>query len=122
MLRFANVATPACAATDVVPERLAPLAPVPGTIATPTVALDVVTVLPNASRTATWGFGVRLAPALPFAGDAVTASAVAAPGLPVAVNVTGEPEGAALLAATLFAPAVLPNVSVADARPSVSLF
>src|SRR5712675_886833 len=82
MPRFANVATPPSAAIEVVPDKVAPLAPVPGTIATAMDAVDPVTVLPKASRTATCGAGDSVAPALPFAGETVTASATAAPGVP----------------------------------------
>src|SRR5206468_1924908 len=42
---------------------------------------------------------------------------VAGPTLPVAVNVTGDPERPVATAATLFAPAVVPSVSVVCVKP-----
>src|SRR5437773_5297569 len=49
MLRSAKVATPATAATVVVPERVAPLVPVPAVIVSVTSPANLVAVLPNAS-------------------------------------------------------------------------
>ncbi len=55
MLSPLKVATPATALTATVPDRMAPLVPVPEVMATAIGALEVVTVLPLASCTATTG-------------------------------------------------------------------
>src|SRR5881394_3452250 len=79
MDRLENVATPLTAATVVVPDSV----PLPGLVpmATVMLALELVTVLLNASCTVTCTAGVMEAPAISFAGWAVNASLVAAAGL-----------------------------------------
>ena len=63
MLRFVNVATPFTALTVVVPERVAPAAPVPGVMDSVTGAEEEVTVLPRVSWIATTGWVVNTSPA-----------------------------------------------------------
>src|SRR2546427_232053 len=77
MLKSAKVATPATAATVVVPDRLPP----PGlfAIATVTLALKPVAVLPKASRAITSTWGVILAPAVAVLGCTLNSSSVAGP-------------------------------------------
>src|SRR3954464_711092 len=72
MDRLENVATPEDAATVVVPDSVPPPGFVP--IATVTEALELVTVLPNASCTATCTAGERLTPAVALLGCTVKAS------------------------------------------------
>src|SRR5512140_1779669 len=78
MERSENVATPADADTIAVPDSV----PLPGLvpIATVTFAVEVVTVLPNASCTATRTLGEIAAPAMALVGCAVKASLDAAAG------------------------------------------
>src|SRR5512145_977822 len=79
MLRFAKLATPALAATVVVPERV----PLPGFVPMATVTLPVnpVAVFPWASRAVTWTAGVIEAPAVVLVGGTVKTSRAAAPGV-----------------------------------------
>src|SRR2546430_7902845 len=74
MLRLENVATPAVAATVVVPASVPP----PGfvAIATVTFAVKLVTVLPSPSSTVTWTAGVIAAPATALLGSPVDTRAV----------------------------------------------
>src|SRR5207245_11734471 len=74
-----NVATPADAATVVVPDRV----PAPGFApnATLTLPVNCVAVLPSASRTVTCTAGVIATPAVVVPGCSVNASWVAAPGM-----------------------------------------
>src|SRR6185295_3925153 len=81
MDRLENVATPATAAADVVPESAPPPGLVP--MATVMVAVELVTVLPNVSCTATCTDGLIDAPATTFAGCTVKATFAAAAGLMV---------------------------------------
>src|SRR5512144_1563627 len=76
MERLENVATPADAATVVVPDSVPPpgLAP----MATVMLALDPVTVLPNASCTATRTAGESATPAVASVGWVMKASCAAA--------------------------------------------
>src|SRR5439155_1064140 len=78
ILSVAKVATPLIAATVVVPERT----PAPGfaSIATVTVPVKPVTVLPSASRAVTCTAGLIVAPAVVVPGGTVNASWLAAPG------------------------------------------
>src|SRR5947208_2456432 len=76
MLRFAKVATPLTATTVVAPERVPLAGLVP--IATVTLVVAVVTVLPWASWTATCSAGVIAAPAAVLLGCTVKASFAAA--------------------------------------------
>src|SRR5260221_4677942 len=79
MERFENDATPALAATVVVPESV----PLPGLVPMATVMLadDPVTVLPNWSCTVTWTAGAMAEPAVALEGWTVKASLLAAAGL-----------------------------------------
>jgi hypothetical protein len=78
MLRPPKVATPFTAFTVTVPDRTAPLVPVPVVIASVTGAEDVVTVFPLASCTVTTGGVPKATPAVLLAlGCVVNASFVA---------------------------------------------
>src|SRR5437667_286375 len=79
MERLENVATPATADTVAVPESVPPPALLP--IATVTLAVELVTVLPNVSCTATCTAGLIAAPAAALAGWTMNASLEAAAGL-----------------------------------------
>src|SRR3954451_18525178 len=79
MERLENVATPATAATVVVPDSVPPPGVVP--MATVMLAVELVTVLPKGSCTATCTTGERFTPAVALVGWAVKASLDAAPGL-----------------------------------------
>src|SRR4051812_30820218 len=81
MDRLENVATPLAAATVAVPDSVPPPGLVP--MATVTLAVELVTVLLNASCTVTCTAGAMAAPATAFAGWTVNASLVAAAGLMV---------------------------------------
>src|SRR6185436_6011545 len=98
MDRLENVATPLAAATVVVPDSVPPPGLVP--IATVMFAVEVVTVLPNASCTATCTDGEIAAPAV------------------AVVGCTVKPTWAAAAAVMLNAEDVAP-VSDADAAVSV---
>src|SRR5256885_934916 len=76
MDRVENVATPLTAATVAVPDSVPPPGLVP--IATVTVALELVTVLSNASCTVTRTAGAIATPAVAFTGSTVKASFEAA--------------------------------------------
>lgn len=78
----AKVATPATAATVVPPvqARTAPAVPVPDRIASVTVAVLAVTVLPTESSTVTTGCVSKGTPAAPPAGCVVKAIAAGGPG------------------------------------------
>ena len=99
-----NVATPATAATLVVPDNV----PLPAVTLTVLVAL--VTVLLFASAIRTTGCVDSAEPDAPATGDVDTNTFVAVPGLPVAVNVTGEPDSDPDVVVRVFAPAVVPSV------------
>src|SRR5437868_1674027 len=81
MDRLENVATPVTAATVLVPDSVPPPGLVP--MATVTLAVEVVTVLLNASCTVTCTEGATATPATAFDGWTVNASLVAAAGLMV---------------------------------------
>jgi hypothetical protein len=81
ILRSGNVATPATAGRVVSPVNTPPLGFAP--IATVTVPVKLVAVLPNSSRADTSTAGVIAAPAGVLAGTPVTASAVAVDALTV---------------------------------------
>src|SRR4051812_16912962 len=76
MDRLEKLATPATAATVVVPDSVPPLGLVP--MATVTLAVELVTVLSKASSTATWAAGEMGEPAVVLDGWTVNASFVAA--------------------------------------------
>src|SRR5438876_6845215 len=78
MERLAKLATPATAATVVVPERVPPLGLVP--MATVMLAVELVTVLPKVSCTATWTAGAIDDPAVALVGWTAKASFEAAAG------------------------------------------
>src|SRR5438132_14316019 len=77
MLRPENVATPATAATVVVPAKVPVLGFVP--IATVIFAVNPVAVLPLASWAVTWTAGVIAAPATAFVGCTENTNCVAVP-------------------------------------------
>src|SRR5512140_588389 len=81
MERLENVATPATAATVVVPDNVPPpgLAP----IATVTFAVELVTVFPNASCTATCTAGLMALPAVALVGCTMNATLSGAAGTTV---------------------------------------
>src|SRR5512133_2514750 len=79
MDRLENVATPADADTVMVPDSVPPPGLVP--IATVMPAVELVTVLLNASCTVTCTAGAMETPAVAFVGCALTASLDAAAGL-----------------------------------------
>src|SRR3954469_97571 len=81
MDRLENAATPAVADTVVVPDSVPPPGLVP--MATVTLAVELVTVLPNASCTVPWTAGAMAVPATALAGWTVKASLAAAAGLMV---------------------------------------
>jgi len=83
MTRLVNVATPATAATVVVPESV----PVPEAIDTTTSPVNDVTVLLPESVTLTTGWVVKATPLTAPVGWVVIMALVAAPGLTVKVNV-----------------------------------
>src|SRR5205809_959148 len=64
MLRLEKIATPATAAIVVVPESVAPLVPVPGSIVSVTVPVKLAAVWPEASRAVTSSAGVNTTPAV----------------------------------------------------------
>ena len=78
-LKVENVATPLIAATVIVPERVPLAGLVP--IATVMLLVEVVTVLPRASWTATCTAGVLAAPAAALLGCTVKTSLAAAAAL-----------------------------------------
>src|SRR5512140_997356 len=89
MDRLENVATPATAVTVVVPDNVPPPGLVP--IAIVMLAVEVVTVLPNASCTATCTGGLIAVPAQMLVGWTVQASRSAAAGTPVCCCGVGLP-------------------------------
>src|SRR5512143_2092102 len=79
MDRLENVATPLTAATVVVPDSVPPPGLVP--MATVMLAVELVTVLPNASCTATCTAGAMATPAVALVGWTRKASLEAAAGV-----------------------------------------
>src|SRR5436309_13492699 len=79
MDRLEKVATPATAATVVVPDSVPPPGLVP--IATVMLAVELVTVLPNASCTVTCTAGLTATPAVALVGWTVKATLEAAAGV-----------------------------------------
>src|SRR5262245_31466269 len=84
MDRLEKVATPAIADTVVVPDSVPPPGLVPS--ATVMLAVEVVTVFPNASCTAACTAGLIATPAVAFVGCTVKASRFAAAGLMLKVE------------------------------------
>ncbi len=68
MLSVPNVATPLTRVRVVVPDRTAPLVPVPLAIATVTLPVNAVSVFPNASSAPTWTAGAIAPPATALLG------------------------------------------------------
>src|SRR6266851_7950256 len=81
-----------------------------------TVPRYAVAVLLNLSSAVT--VSVPRVPAITGLGKPVSTSVVATSGIPVAVNVVGDPVSPAPAAANTFAPETVPNVAVIDALPS----
>src|SRR5512141_545086 len=79
MDRLENVATPLTADTVVVPDSVPPLGLKP--MDTVMLAVELVTMFPNASCTATCTAGLIATPAVAFVGCTVKVSVVAAAGL-----------------------------------------
>src|SRR5437667_253844 len=79
MGRVGKLATPATADTVVVPESVPPPALLP--MATVTLAVELVTVLPKVSWTVTWTAGEIAAPAVALVGCTVKANLEAVAGL-----------------------------------------
>src|SRR5437868_6803762 len=95
MDRLENAATPLTAATVVVPDSVPPLGLKP--MDTVMLAVELVTVLLNASCTVTCTAGLSATPAVAFAGWAVKASLAAAAGLMVKATLpapVSDPEAA----------------------------
>src|SRR5437868_14794257 len=88
MARLENAATPLLVASVVVPVCLPPPGLVP--IATVMLALAPVTVLPNASCTATWTCGLIATPAVAAEGWTVNPSLVAAAAVMLKVALVAE--------------------------------
>src|SRR5512140_3462810 len=103
MERLENVATPATAATVVVPDSVPPPGLVP--MATVMIALELGTVLPNASCTSTRTAGLIAAPAVALLGQAVNASRLAAAGTTVCCCGAGLPTPPEVVRLTNGAPA-----------------
>src|SRR3954467_4663918 len=96
MDRLEKVATPLTADTVAVPDSVPPPGLVP--IATVTLAVELVTVFPNVSCTATCTAGEMFAPAIAFAGWTEKASLDAAAGVmlnPAEVAPVSAPDAAA---------------------------
>src|SRR6266576_4181996 len=122
MLRSENVATPPTALMVVVPLSVAPGVPVNGVMLTLTSSVKAVAVLPYASTAVTTTAGVITSPAFVSVGWPVNTRSTAAPGVPVAVNVTGLPANVPEVAVKVFVPAVVPRVQdVAAATPPSSV-
>src|SRR5512132_4378816 len=92
MERLENVATPVTADIVVVPESVPPPGLVP--MATVMLAVELVTVFPNASCTATCTAGEIAAPAVALVGCTVKASLEAAAGLMVNADEVAPVSGA----------------------------
>src|SRR5436305_1948593 len=92
MDRLENVASPLTAATVIVPESVPPPGLVP--IATVMLAVELGTVLPNASCTATCTAGASAAPAVALVGCTVKASREAAAGVMLNADEVAEVSGA----------------------------
>src|SRR3989442_1771115 len=107
MLRPGNVATPATAATVLVPDKVPVLGLVP--IATVTLPVNPVAVLPLASWAVTWTAGVIAAPATVFVGSTLKTRAEAAAGVMlnaalVVLMARGPLRASPFPASTLFSP------------------
>src|SRR3954469_4619828 len=92
MDRLENAATPAVADTVVVPDSVPPPGLVP--MATVTLAVELVTVLPNASCTATCTAGAIATPATALLGCAENASFAGAAGVMLKLELEAPVSGA----------------------------
>src|SRR5512134_3978608 len=115
MLRLAKVATPATAAAVAVPDNEPPAGFAP--MATVTLPVKPVVVVPMRSRAVTCTAGAIATPADVVLGWTVNASWLGAPAPAVAVNDTGDPASPLTLAEAVWAPTVLPSTRVACASP-----
>ena len=106
----ANVATP----EDAVAVSVPTIVPPADTDAVTTMVLFPVTVLPFASRTVICGWTVNADPAGAPDAERVTAIDAATPGVPVAVNVIGDPPNDPDVAVRVFDPAVVPRVQTGE--------
>lgn len=115
---MAKVTTPDTAVAVTVPTRDPP----EDTDAVTTVEESPDSTLPFASRTSSLGCVVKATPEAPPDACWVSASTAPVPGVPVAVNVNGEPDRPVAVAVTEFDPAVAPKVQVpAVAIPEASV-
>src|SRR5437016_12484318 len=89
MLSPGNVATPATAATVLVPDKVPVLGFVP--IATVMFPVNPLAVLPLASWAVTWTAGVIAAPATVVVGSTLKTSAVAVPAVTLNAELVGPP-------------------------------
>src|SRR6266513_3916022 len=122
MLRSENVAPPPTALSVVVPLSVASGAPVNGVMLTLTASVKAVAVLPYASTAVTTTAGEITSPALVSVGWPVNTRSTAAPGVAVAVNVTGLPANVPEVAVNVFVPTLAPRVQdVAVATPPSSV-
>src|SRR2546425_3582457 len=128
MIRFANVATPLAAATVTLPDSVPPTGLLP--IATVTLPLNPVAMLPWASSAATRTAGAIALPAVAGPGSTVNASWTAAPGATVngvlvvvsvptpACSVYPEPTLSTLRLENLATPATAATVVVPERVPA----
>src|SRR5512135_938206 len=134
MLSVEKVATPATAATVVVPRSVAPLVPVPDAMATVTFPANEVTIFPDASCAVTCTAGVIAAPATVFTGGTVKATLVAVPTVTLnaalvavgsdealAVSVYPMPALSILSAENVATPATAATLVVPDSVPPLGL-
>src|ERR1051325_9077634 len=114
MDRSENVATPATAATVLVPDKVPPPGFEFAGIARVMFPVNCVAVLPNASRAVTCTGGAITTPAGVLLGGTVKAICVAVPAAPSAVKVTGNPEAVAVrvLVPTVWLSVQLPTVAM----------
>src|SRR6185436_9554101 len=118
MLRPGNDATPAVAATALVPASVPPPGFVP--IATVMVPVKPVAVLPWLSRAVTWTAGAIATPAVALGGCWVNTSTYAVPGAMVNAALVA-PVGPVALAVSVYpVPAALMLRLLKDATPAVA--
>src|SRR5437016_1755235 len=111
MLSPGNVATPATAATVLVPDKVPVLGLVP--IATVMFPVNPLAVLPLASWAVTWTAGVIAAPATVLVGWTLKTSAVAVPAVMVSAEVVALPAAVALRVSPVPALSILRPENVA---------
>jgi hypothetical protein len=105
-----NVAVPLEAVAVLLPTSVPPVE----TATVITVEESVVTTLPELSTTLTCGWVVNAAPDAAPAPARATVNPDAAPGIPVAVNITGEPDKEPDVAVSVLEPAVVPRVQAGE--------